>query len=298
MCNIRLDSKVSEKERRDSVHRGDIHLFSSRPSVQSLVDFARELVYDAFHPYDPIQAQFSMAVEDFAALLAEFKPRFMHHATAKELIQNILVDFGCDLDQTYFDVPRMRTVPDGDYLRSGIAYAVPPHRDTWYAGSQAQLNWWLPVCGVTAENTMMFHPQYWNRPVENASDSYNHEEWLRSSRLQAAQHVKQDTRRHPRMLEEIDDDADFRFDCREGSLLLFSASHLHSTSPNNSGQTRFSVDFRTVHLQDLQKGTGAPNVDNNAVGTTLGEYMRASDFSPLPEDVVSANDRPKPASLV
>jgi len=49
---------------------------------------------EAFHPLDPETAQFDMAVEDYAALLAELKPRFIHHPESKRLIQEMLADFG------------------------------------------------------------------------------------------------------------------------------------------------------------------------------------------------------------
>jgi hypothetical protein len=51
--------------------------------------------------------------------------------------------------------------------------------------------------------------------------------------------------------------------------------------PNNSGLTRFSIDFRTVFEDDLLKGNGAPDVDNASTGTTLIDYLRASDLSAI-----------------
>ena len=44
-------------------------------------------------------------------------------------INALLASFRCDLDRTYFDVPRMRTSTSDDYLRSGISYAFHPQRD-------------------------------------------------------------------------------------------------------------------------------------------------------------------------
>ena len=288
MCTIYFDSQHSESVRRANLFRGDIYVFSPRPSTRALVDLARQLACEALAPHDPCDAQHHMSPEKFAAILKDLKPRFMHDPRVKEQLRSILDDVGEDMDQTYFDVPRLRTMTHGDFLRTGIALAVPPHRDTWYAGHQAQLNWWFPVSGVAPENTMVFHPTYFNCGVDNLSGRYNHGEWIGKSRAEAAQHVKSDTRLHPEIQQEIDTSSDFRIQCEEGGLLLFSASHLHSTSPNTSGHTRISVDFRTVNLDDVVSGRGAPNVDNRAVGTTLGEYMHITDLSPVPEDVVAA----------
>jgi hypothetical protein len=87
-------------------------------------------------------------------LLAELKPRFIHHPKSKELIRSLLASFGCDLDRTYFDVPRMLTSTSDDYLTSGISYAFHPHRDTWYSAPFSQLNWWIPIYPMVPENVM------------------------------------------------------------------------------------------------------------------------------------------------
>ncbi len=296
MSNVYFDCNATEAELRRGVHAGNIYVFGPRPSTQALVDLACERVTQAFAPLDPCEAQHQMNVEDFAALLSELKPGFMHDPQVKVILRQILADLGFDLEKMYFDVPRLRTMTHGDYLRTGIALAVPPHRDTWYAGTESQLNWWLPIRGVTSENTMIFHPEYFDRPVRNASNRYDHDAWQRHSRADAAKHIGSDTRAHPDVLEEIGDQSDLRILCPAGSLILFSASHLHSTAPNTSGVTRFSVDFRTVHIDDITSTTGAPNVDNQCHGSTLAEYMQACDLSPFPQEITEAYERPRPTA--
>ena len=69
--------------------------------------------------------------------------------------------------------------------------------------------------------------------------------------------------------------------------MLFSAAQLHSTVPNTCDVTRYSIDFRTVNLDDLINRCGAPNVDSACTGTTLRDYIRASDFTRLPDEVVA-----------
>jgi hypothetical protein len=110
----------------------------------------------------------------------------------------MLAEAGCDLEKTYFDVPRLRTAFPGDYLKSGIAYAFHPHRDTWYSAPFCQINWWMPVYPLSSENCMAFHPHYWDHPVKNGSSSYNYQKWNLESRQNAAQHIKTDTRVQPK----------------------------------------------------------------------------------------------------
>src|SRR5207253_9137610 len=127
-------------------------------------------------------------VEDYVGVLAELKPRFIHHPRSKELIRSIRKELGCDLEKTYFDVPRLRSATSDAYLTSGIAYAFHPHRYTWYSAPFCQLNRWLPVYDVRPDNVMAFHPRYWSLAVRNSSNRYDYRRWNRDNRKNAAQH--------------------------------------------------------------------------------------------------------------
>jgi hypothetical protein len=100
----------------------------------------------------------------------------------------MLDHWGIDLEQDYFDVPRMRTAYPSDFLSSGIAYAFHPHRDTWYSAPAMQLNWWLPIYPIDRENCMGFYPNHFSSPVRNNSEIYNYYRWNEQSRATAAQH--------------------------------------------------------------------------------------------------------------
>jgi hypothetical protein len=77
-----------------------------------------------------------------------------------------------------------------------------------------------------------------------------------------------------------------------GGILIFSGAQMHSTVPNTSGKTRFSIDFRTVHLDDVVSKSGAPNIDSACTGTSLGDFLRASDLARIPEEWVASYDTP------
>jgi hypothetical protein len=199
----------------------------------------------------------------------------------------MLAESGCDLEKTYFDVPRMRTAFPGDYLKSGIAYAFHPHRDTWYSAPFCQINWWMPIYELNSENCMAIHPHYWEKPVKNGSNLYNYHKWNLDSRRNAAQHVKTDTRIQPRPEEPIALDPQIRLICDVAGAYLFSAAQLHSSVPNASDVIRYSIDFRTVHLDDVQGRIGAANVDSACTGTTIRDYLRGTDFAHLPEEAMA-----------
>jgi hypothetical protein len=123
--------------------------------------------------------------------------------------------------------------------------------------------------------------------VRNGSSQYNYHKWNLASRQSAAQHIKTDTRVQPKPEEPLGLEPDIRLVCDVAGAYQFSAAHLHSTVPNTSGVTRYSIDFRTVHWDDVWNRTGAPNADSACTGTTMGDYLRGTDLSHLPADAIA-----------
>ncbi|MCW2887667.1 MAG: hypothetical protein QOE54_1609 [Streptosporangiaceae bacterium] len=290
MTTVLSNSVVNDDTRRGLVYQGQVFVYAASPASTELIGFAREMIADAFGARDPLTAQFDMPVEKFAALLADLKPRFIHHPQCKKLVPAVIEEFGCSAAATYFDVPRMRTSTSNDYLTSGISYAFHPHRDCWYSAPFNQINWWIPIFDVVPENVMAFHPQYFDRPVKNGSARYDYAEWNRTSRLTAAQHVKSDTREQPKPEEPVELEPQIRVVPEPGGVMMFSGAQLHSTVPNTSGRTRFSIDFRTVNIDDVRARRGAENVDADCTGTTLRDFMRCSDLDAMPEELALAYD--------
>ncbi|WP_157248871.1 hypothetical protein [Nonomuraea typhae] len=284
MTSVFSNSTLEDDARRARLFKGEIFTFSATTATTELITFAQELIEEAFGGRDPETAQHEMPVEEFAGLLAELKPRFIHHERCKEILPKIFEEVGMSPQQTYFDVPRLRTSTADHYLDSGISYAYHAHRDCWYSAPFCQVNWWIPVYAVVPENVMAFHPRYFDRPVANGSARYDYGEWNRVGRPTAARHVHSDTREQPKPEESLDLLPEIRIVPEPGGIIMFSGAQLHSTVPNTSGRTRYSIDFRTVHIDDVRTGRGAPNVDADCTGTTLGDFMRATDLERIPEE--------------
>ena len=292
---VYYDSAALDAVRRQHLYDGQLFVFSPRRSILDFVAFARSMIEDAFGDPDPRIAQDSMAVERYAALLGKLKPTFIHHCKSKRHLQAILEDLGCDLEKTYFDVPRMRSSTSSNYLTTGIAYAWHAHRDTWYSAPSCQLNWWLPIYELQSDNAMAFHPRYWSEPVKNSSADYNYYTWNKLYRGEnVAKLVKEDPRPLPRAVEPIQLDPQIRLICPVGGMILFSAAQMHSSVPNTSGVTRFSIDFRTVHLDDVERN-GGPNIDAACTRTVMRDFLRGTDFGRLPEDIVAMSTTAPPS---
>jgi hypothetical protein len=289
--SVYVDPRMADAERRRALYDGQLFVYSALPSVRRFAEFAQRMIEDAFAPLDPQTAQYELSVERFAGILGELKPKFIHAPESKRHVQAILAELGCDPEQTYFDVPRLRSSTSDDYLTTGIAYAWHPHRDTWYSAPLCQQNFWLPVYEIESGNAMAFHPAYWNRAVPNNSSGYNYYVWNKLHRgPDITKLVKEDPRPLPRSLEPIDLEPQLRLLCPVGGVLAFSGAQMHSSVPNATGRTRFSIDFRTVHLADARTRLGAPRSDEQCTGTTMRDYLRGTDLSHLPEDVIALYD--------
>jgi hypothetical protein len=287
---VYLDTSQDDDLRREQLYAGQLYVLAPRPSTIALIQHARDMIEEAFGGIDPLTAQYEMSVERYVEICAPLKPAFIHNDKTKALLKAVVEDFGCDLEQTYIDVPRLRMVTSDGYLTSGVGYAHHPHRDTWYSAPMAQLNWWLPIYDIVSESSMAFHPHYFDTAIKNGSAEFNYYEWNAVGRKGAASQIKADTRKQPKPEEPLELEPQLRLIPPAGGIVLFSAAHLHSTVPNTSGKARYSIDFRTVNLADLKAGRSAPNLDSHCTGTSLRDFIRGSDRAPMPDDVVARYD--------
>ena len=42
-----------------------------------------------------------------------------------------------------------------------------------------------------------------------------------------------------------------------------------------------------MHLGDVEGRVGAPNIDSECTGTTMGDYLRGTDLAHLPDEVIA-----------
>jgi hypothetical protein len=289
MSSVFFDPKLSDSDRRSRLYAGDIFILSASDGTKALIDLAQQMLEKAFAPHDPRTIHRHMTPEAVAEVLGKLKPTFIHHPECKKIIPQIMKEHGVELDKLFFDVPRLRSAYPSHFLSSGIAYAFHPHRDTWYSAPMCQLNWWIPIYPLDPENAMGFYPRYFSEPVKNNSEIYNYYEWNTKSRTNAAQHVKSDQREQPKAQQELQP-VTVRYLPPPGGVIVFAGAQLHETVPNTTDMARYSIDFRTVHLDDVMGRRGAANVDSRCTGTTMRDYLKGSDLSHLPAEAIALYD--------
>jgi hypothetical protein len=284
--DLHINQAQSHGNLRDAIYTGAIFLETQLKTAQQLCELAKDSIAQVLgQGTDPRLVHTLMPVKEFVQVVSRIKGQFTNSAQAKEIIRDFIVELGEKPADYLFDVPRLRVVPHYDYLHAGVSYAYKPHRDTWYGSVQCQLNTWTPVFGVTPDTTMSINPEYFSVPVENSSVDWRLADWINNERWKASQTLNEETRVHPVPLEGINTSNELRIGLNGGEIIVFSGAHLHGTVPNRSGQTRFSTDFRLMHVEDLKAGRGAVNVDNGCSDPEAGfkDYFYADSFNRFQE---------------
>ncbi|HVY63538.1 MAG TPA: hypothetical protein VHH11_01825 [Gammaproteobacteria bacterium] len=295
---VHTDPQVSNRELRDLLYRGEIVVLTGIPAVAEFVAFMRQRLTELFAPHDPRHAHLHHTPVEMARILGVWKPKLIHDPRSRQLLKAIVTAAGFDPATTMYDVPKPRTSFPSDHLTTGIAYAFPWHRDTWYAAPAQQINWWFPVYDLMPQNAMKFDPRSFAAAVDNDSagfDSYQ----ANRDRLTTARQVGKDTRSRPGAGDHTAAD-ELVLLPKPGQVMVFSGAHLHASIPNTSGIARYSVDFRIIDRADVEAGVGAPMVDVHCSGTMLREFRSVATDEGFPEEFVRqmAGAPPEDAILV
>jgi hypothetical protein len=192
-------------------------------------------------------------------------------------VRDVVAATGLDPARVAFDPLRLRVVLHRGHENPLAAPVYHPHRDTWYAHPQALIAWWIPLDDLAPGETFVFHPERFAAPVDNDSEIFDYDDWVRDGWELKIGWQRRDagvTARYPRAAVGVDPGPAVGFAARRGDNLLFAGAHLHTTLPQATGRARFSLDFRIVDLDDHAAGRGAPNVDNRSRGSSLRDYIR------------------------
>lgn len=281
---IKNDPDVDPRTLLADLYSGDLILLSRLPAVAEMVVHVRDALEELFDPHPPEQAHQFFSPEEMAKLLGRWKPAFIHSERSKTLVREIIEQAGFDPNSTHYDVPKPRTSFPQGHLTTGIAFAFPWHRDTWYAAPAQQINWWLPIYPAAANNAMSFDQRSFDRSVDNNSAKFDYYR-ANSERLTVASQVSGDTRVRPEAIDHHPA-AETIVLPAPGTVLLFSGANLHTSIPNTSDRARYSVDFRTVDTADVRSGRGAPMGDVACTGTAIRDFVNVHDGSSFAEQTV------------
>jgi hypothetical protein len=216
------------------------------------------------------------AAEEVA--IDELQRGFRRDPEMKRLFHAALEHVGVDAARTYWDSLYLRVVPPVDGNGERQIGRIGFHRDTWSSNVLQQTNWWTTLRPLSAERTIAFYPAYWSRPIANTSAEWDLDA-IREQRRAGAR--DEDIQIVPEPTEPVDTESELRLVIEPGDFLCFSGAHLHASVPNVSGQTRCSVELRTVNADDIAGNRGAPDLDGGAPMVPLEWFRSMWDGSPL-----------------
>ena len=258
---------------RSAVYAGAVLHFSAPVASEALRAAVLEEVHAATDNIKPRSLHRMYTQADMMKIIGHAQSNVRNSDAIWRRALDVVRYSGLDLDALAVDRVRLRAItPDGhERPEAQGAYAV--HRDTWYANPQCQLNWWMPLFEVSADDSFRIYAAHFAAPIRNSSKTFDYARWV--TRF-GWQDKAAPLTAYPAALDTPDATDAFDVAVGAGDVVVFSAAHLHGTRPNRTATLRWSIDFRVVHRGDNDHGHGAPNVDNASTGSALVEYRDAT----------------------
>lgn len=262
---------------RQQLYTGSIFLLKSSVVTLALVrDVLDEVVDELGEDYRIAHEVFDST--DYFERIGRLRKKIYTSPHYHQLVNTVIESTGFELGKQAYDPARMRVVAHQGHLNPAAAPIYYGHRDTWYSNPQSMITWWIPLHDVVADETFVFYPEYFDRPVNNDSEIFDFNDWTaegQAKRIGWQNPNTGQTAHYPSLLEEPQG-LHWPVLAKPGEILLFSGQHLHQTRKNVTGRTRFSLDFRTVNLDDEANHAEAKNVDNRSTGSSLVQFIHPS----------------------
>lgn len=267
-----IDKKENWQNIKNRCFEGEVFIQPPSPASVRLISFLQDAFFKAnnfaMHP----QLHDESSVPQIMDALHKARALITPPSTSMPLIHNVINEMDdAPARGMHGDVLRLRSMPHMAHKQGLSPHSYSAHRDCWYANPQSQINIWIPIFDVTPGQSFAFFPKYFDTAIANSSANFDYDNWSKNVGFQ--KHTKKtDLSAYPVPTEDIIDPAGAAFEAVAGSRVIFSPSHLHQTSLNETGLSRFSVDFRVVETEDIASGAGAPNVDNASRGHAEQDY--------------------------
>lgn len=281
MFKLYVNQKFPSDEWLKQLYSGSMFLWTTLKSARALGDFAEDCIKKHFGGSDYLTSYRDWPIHVFVEKATALKKHYTNCQEVKDIIRDFVVEIGENPDQYFFDVPRLRIVPNVNYLKSGVSHNYANHRDTWYGSPACGVNTWMPIFPIKPEASMALFPSYFSSVVENSSREFDAKDWITVQRSKAQQQVHKETRKHPEALVEVDEKAEVLVGGGRGDMLVFAGQHLHGSRENLGETIRFSTDFRLFLEDDLNSCGGPKNIDNECLNGYYYpvDFFRVSDLS-------------------
>jgi len=233
------------------------------PAWQRLAERAASIVAEHLTG-DPLTAHQRVPRGTYLNAVARIRDAVKADLHIRAWFREGLLAAGLDPAGTFRDRLILRAQPPSGVHAARETMQLPAHRDNWGSGIPQQLNWWMPVFPVTRDRTLWLYPSLFAEKVPNDSLAWSFEAVLADVQAGRAELTT------PRTTGPVDPDLAEPLLLAPGEMAVFSGSQLHQSAPNSGELARFNFETRTVSLDHIERGLGAPNVD----GAPQGPHYR------------------------
>ena len=276
----------SARQFHDRIYAGEIIRIAELPAMAALVALTRAWLEDALHPWAPPEIHRYLSHDEQTLRFAQCQNAFARSKEVREHWRAVVESLGLAPDALACDRLHLRFQPHREPRqstpRARTTATIAFHRDTWGSNLYAQTNWWAPIYPITTGRTFALYPHLWQQALRNCSADFDMRALLERSHRDGRNAVDADEA-IPHLLEAIDPQQGVAVDIAPGSLIAFSGAHAHAGVGNSTGLTRISFETRSVLIDDVLAGLGAPNIDGHAPWRTPGLFRRISDTRRLNE---------------
>ena len=275
-----LQRPGSARQFHDRIYAGEIIRIAELPAMAALVALTRAWLEDALHPWAPPEIHRYLSHDEQTLRFAQCQNAFARSKEVREHWRAVVESLGLAPDALACDRLHLRFQPHREPRqstpRARTTATIAFHRDTWGSNLNAQTNWWAPIYPITTGRTVALYPHLWQQALRNCNADFDMRALLERSHRDGRNAVDADEA-IPHLLEAIDPQQGVAVDIAPGSLIAFSGAHAHAGVGNNTGLTRISFETRSVLIDDVLAGLGAPNIDGHAPWRTPGLFRRMSD---------------------
>ena len=238
---------------KNSLFNGTIFKFSNSKNALKIINAIKKEVRGNYSN----NLEFLHLEENAELIAKELIIKLKNQDKFLELFENFLREINFEINGCYRDKFVVRIAPAEFKKATYEASRIGIHRDTWGTNIFEQINWWAPINYLNRTNTLIFYPEYFNKPIKNTTSSWDLNTYLKKRKLGEFDYPSA-----PQLLEDLSHETkELRVDIKPGEILCFSGSHLHSSTKENSNTSRFSYEIRTVSISDIIDKRQAPNVD-------------------------------------
>ena len=258
---------------KEDVFKGKIFVFKKSETTLNLVQEIKKNILIEYDGQLEKLHHLDNCEEISSTLVANLKkiPEF------KKLFKIFLKEINFFHEKSYWDQFRVRVAPAQNKFSYREASRISSHRDTWGTNIHQQINWWAPISSISETNTMIFYTDYFARAVKNSTSTWDLNTYLEHRKREDFSYPSA-----PQLLEELPSDANVQsVNIEPGEILCFSGCHLHSSSKEESDNTRFSYEIRTICQDDLDNRREAPNTDCDLQWQFPKIFRNIDDNSPL-----------------